>query len=108
MLEDVACCAELAWEEVMPATVTNVWNKCVGKIMSQKTRRSSFRFQNKMWRAAYNLEVEDLAAWIEVGAETLIVLYLSEDYVAPYVQNGKASDELGEIYTGSGSENNNG
>jgi hypothetical protein len=78
MLADVACCVELAWEEVMPTTTANFWKKHVWKIMSQKTRRSSFRFQNKMWRAAYdalvsNLEVEDLAAWIEVDAETLTV-----------------------------------
>jgi hypothetical protein len=52
-----------------------------------------------------NLEPGDLAAWIEVDAETLVMQHLTEEEVAAYVKNGKTCDELGVSDSRSGSEN---
>jgi hypothetical protein len=53
-----------------------------------------------------NLQVDNLASWIEVDEETLVARHFSEEDIATPVKNGKTTDRLGASDTGSDSEGN--
>jgi hypothetical protein len=94
-----------------PTTIANCCKKCIGKDDITVDEMKLIPFSKQDVKAACdalgtNLQADDLASWIEVDEETLVVQHLSEEDIAASVRNGKTTDKLGAIDAGSVLEDN--
>jgi hypothetical protein len=81
MLKDVAYNVRLAWTKVVPTTIANLWEKCVGKDDVIKDEVKLIPFPKQDMKAACDAFGSN---W-EADAEMLIMQYFSEKDVKAFV-----------------------